>query len=679
MHEQSFTLGERHIRLETGVVAKQAHGAVLVEEGDTVLLVTATAAADDGANNPFFPLTVEYREKFSAAGKFPGGYRKREGRISDHEVLACRLVDRTVRPLFPKGFRTEVQLQATVFSYGVGTDPEVLAILGAAAALGVSELPFAGPVAAVRVGDVAGTLTAMPTMEERGSATLDLVVSASQRGLCMVEGTGDEVPEARLLEALGFAETALVPVLEAIDALAREAAPTKRQHSPPAANPEVEAAVATHCLDAIDAATQLHDKRARREALAAARRTGLDAQETDHDHEAFAHGFDTLTQSTVRRRIVEDGARIDGRRLDEVRPISGKVGWLPRVHGSSLFTRGETQAIVSCTLGTGADEQEVEHLAGKERERFYLHYSFPPYSVGETRPLRGPGRREIGHGRLAQRALTAVLPSASSFPYTIRIESEISESNGSSSMASVCGGCLALMDAGVPISRPVAGIAMGLVADGDKIAILSDILGDEDHLGDMDFKVAGTEVGVTAVQMDNKLGSLPQEVLARAVEQARQGRLVILGEMAKIIDGPRTNPKPNAPRIAVETIRPHRIRELIGPGGSIIQGIQGQTGAKLDVGQDGTVRILGASGEAVDAALARVRELVGEPEVGRVYQGVITGVKDFGCFVKVPGGIEGLIHISELSGVASLEEGKHLDVQVTGVDGQGRVKMARAS
>ncbi len=692
MWHQDVSLGQRRIRFETGRIARQAESAVLVQDGETVLLVAVSAAEAARSGLGFFPLTVEYREKYSAAGRFPGGYRKREGRISDHEILSSRLIDRTIRPLFDKEFKVETQVLVTVLSYDPETDPEVLAISGAAAALHRSSLPWTGPVAGVRVVRADGKLIAMPGPADRARASLDLVVSAGPGGLVMVEGQAAEASESEVIEALLFAQDAVAPLCAAMEEMRAATGLEKRVLETSEPDPELVAQVIALSRDPLREATMIADKRARRERIAAVREVvaetlasnGGEADSPAAEAPPAAHAeeietlFDDVLKEVIREAILSAGRRLDGRGPADIRPISGETGWLPRTHGSSLFTRGETQAMVTCTLGTGGDEQDVEDLDGVHSERFLLFYNFPPYSVGEVRPLRGPGRREIGHGNLAHRALATMLPPADAFPYTIKIESEISESNGSSSMATVCGGALALMDAGVPIVRPVAGVAMGLIMEGDQVAILSDILGDEDHLGDMDFKVAGTERGITAVQMDNKLGSLPRVVLEQALEQARAGRIHVLGEMAKVLAAPRPELAPYAPRIAVEKIRRNRIRDLIGPGGRIIQDLQAETGTKIDVDDEGTVRIAAPGGAGLEAALAKVRELCGEPEVGRVYRGTVTGVKDFGCFVRVMGSIEGLVHVSELAGAGEIGEGDPMEVRVLGVDERGRLKLARA-
>lgn len=683
-------VGRWEISIETGRVARQAHGAVLIRQGDTVLLVAVVAASEPRPGGDFFPLTVEFRERFSAAGRFPGGYRKREGRISDHEVLSSRLIDRTIRPLFPEGFLNETQVQITVLSYEPGTDPEVLAITGAAAALHISDIPFHGPVAAVRVARTEeGKWIAFPDQEERAASPLELVVSVGPSGLVMIEGEAREIPEADFLEALRFGAEAVRPLHELLDRARAGAGKEKRVVPEPQPDSELAVYVRRIAEEPMSLALRVAGKQERSLALRSVRESVTEAivgLREDPDPALMQRDvvelLHTLEAEILRRNILDLGIRADGRASNQVRPIRCEVGVLPRVHGSALFTRGETQAFVVTTLGTGRDEQEVEGLAGTERDRFHLFYNFPPYSVGEIRPLRGPGRREIGHGNLARRSLEPVLPGPEAFPYTIKIESEITESNGSSSMASVCGGCLALMDAGVPITRPVAGIAMGLIQAGDKAVVLSDIIGAEDHLGDMDFKVAGTEQGVTAVQLDNKVGSLPFDLLEKALAQAREGRLHILGEMAKALAEPRSDLAPQAPRIAVLKIRPHRIRDLIGPGGRNIQDLQADTGTRVDVTDDGTVRIYASELAALGHAKKRVFDLTGEPEVGRLYRGTVTGVKEFGCFVRLFQGIEGLVHVSELGDghvrdVAQVcAEGDTMVVKVLGVD-NGKISLSR--
>jgi polyribonucleotide nucleotidyltransferase len=701
-------VGETEITIETGKIARQADGAVLIRQGDTVILVTATAAPQPREGTDFFPLTVEYRERLSAAGRFPGGYRKKEGRTSDREIIACRLTDRTIRPLFPEGYRCEVQVLATVLSYQPGTDPEVLAITGGAVALHLSGIPFDGPVAGLRLTCTAdGHWLVFAGAEDRTDARAELVISLGPKGLVMMEGEARELPEAELVKAIQVASDAVGPLHALMEQARAAAGKAKRAFAPPTLDTDMVSAVRELATERLRAALRTPGKHQREEAVDAVKeavRRELPARFSTQpvaDDAAPADGasagvglaaaglaaaageaFSRLEHELLRRAILEDGVRADGRSTTDIRPIACEAGLIPRVHGSALFTRGETQALVVTTLGTGRDEQETESIYGSVRERFQLHYAFPPYSVGEVRPLRGPGRREIGHGNLARRALESILPTAEAFPYTIKIESEITESNGSSSMATVCGGCLALMDAGVPVRRPVAGIAMGLVQEGGAVAILSDILGVEDHLGDMDFKVAGTADGVTAVQLDNKVGSLPLDLLERALAQAHSGRVHILAEMAKTLAGPRKQLSALAPRIEVMKIRPHRIRDLIGPGGRHIQDLQADANVKIDVQDDGTVRIYAAEAGSLPHAKRRVWELTGEPEVGKIYRGTVTGVKEFGVFVRLFQGIEGLVHASELaegnirevSSVAA--EGDTLVVKVLGVEG-GRIALSR--
>ncbi len=709
-------LGGRDVVLETGRIARQANGAVLVRAGDTVVLVTAVAAAEPRAGTDFFPLTVEYRERLSAAGRFPGGYRKREGRTSDREILSCRLIDRTIRPLFPEGFRSEVQILATVLAYEPGSDPETLSILGAAAALEVSDIPFAGPVAGIRVAkNTAGEWFVFPeTAPPESDLELDLVLSLGRDGLVMMEGEAREATEADLVEAIRKAREAAGPLHALLEEARAACGKPKREFSAPAPDPVLAAAVREIALAPMQAALRIAGKQERALAVENAVRESMqrlserfgnerakEPVESDESGSGRAepgeprseargaavlkdlkdratemlHG---LESEILRRNVLEENLRADGRAPDAIRPIDCEAGLLPRVHGSALFTRGETQALVVATLGTGQDEQEVESVAGIARERFQLFYNFPSYAVGEVRPIRGPGRREIGHGNLARRALEAVLPPPDRFPYTIKIESEITESNGSSSMATVCGGCLALMDAGIPILRPVAGIAMGLIQEGGKAVVLSDILGVEDHLGDMDFKVAGTIEGITAVQLDNKVGSLPLDLLESALEQARRGRLHILEEMRKALAEPRSDLSTLAPRIAVIQIRPHRIRDLIGPGGRHIQDLQHDTGTKVEVDDTGRVRIYAFDAAALQHARRRVHDLTGEPRVGSVYRGTVTGVKDFGYFVRLFQGIEGLVHVSEAGdGTGScVSEGDPVIVKVLGVE-QGKIQLSR--
>ncbi len=685
MERREIRVLDRTFSIEWGAIGNQANGAAIAREGETVVLVTAVAAEETREGTDFFPLTVEYRERFSAAGRFPGGYRKREGAATEHEILTGRLIDRSIRPLFPEGYRNEVQVMATVLAAAPGGDPPILAILGASAALSLSDIPWEGPVAPVRIALAPeGAFLANPDAEESASSRCDLVLSFGRDGLVMAEGEAREITEPELVGALEYASATVKGLLSKLAEI-RAAGKPKRAFTPLPADPAILEAVEREGGSAARKAVHTALKHERRELLHETHSRvseGLAPAFEGREAEIDA-AWGALVEKAFRGAILEEGLRSDGRGTADIRPISSEVAWLPRVHGSAVFTRGETQSIAVCTLGTGNDEQEVEGLAGTRNERFMLFYKFPPYSVGEVRPLRGPGRREIGHGSLARRALEAVLPPPEIFPYTIKIESEITSSNGSSSMATVCGGCLSMMDAGVPILRPVAGIAMGLVREGERIAILSDILGDEDHLGDMDFKVAGTSQGITAVQLDNKIGAVPVPLLKGALEQARAGRLHILGEMAKTLPKPRRELSAHAPRVARITIGRHRIRDLIGPGGRVIQELQADTGTKVDVEDDGTVRIYAPDNASLDLARKRIDFLTGEPEIGRVYRGVVTGVKDFGIFVRLFAGIEGLVHVTELapgairdvSQIAS--EGDEMTVRVLGIDGQGKIRLSR--
>lgn len=675
------------VTLETGRIARQADGAVVLRYRDSVILATAVAAPEARPGIDFFPLTVEYRERMSAAGRIPGAYGRREGRITDAEVLTSRLADRTIRPLFPEGYLNEVQVLLTVLSADAEAAPEGLAILAAAAALNISGIPWEGPVAGVRIARAWGDWHLFPSRAQRRAADLDLVVSAGFQGLVMVEGEAREAPESLILAALERGEKACRELCTALERF-REAAGKPRPVFIPAggdgrADRRVEEAGAA----GLSVALSITEKQARRQALEDWRKTVVLslAGEFPEGEAAVKDAAEALVRRFIRGRVAEQGRRLDGREPAAIRPIWGETGWLPRCHGSAIFSRGETQALVSCTLGTGRDEQRIETLEGETSLRFLLHYNFPPYSVGEIRPLRGPGRREIGHGNLAWRALHAVLPEEEEFPYTLRLVSDISESNGSSSMATVCGGCLALMDAGVPLRRPVAGIAMGLIQEQGRTAILSDILGDEDHLGDMDFKVAGTTEGITAIQMDNKLGAVAPELMAQALEQAREGRLQILQAMAGILPGPRAELSPSAPRIVSLRIRPERIRDVIGSGGRTIQEIQAVTGATIEVADDGLVRVYTKDAGAAAEATRRIRHLTLEPEVGKVYRGEVILVRDFFAIVRLGATLEGRLHVSELDHrrvdkVSSLlREGEEVTVRVLGVDKQGKIVLSRKS
>lgn len=685
MYQEKIEWPGGNLILETGRLARQADGAVVLRHRETVILATAVAAADPRPGADFFPLTVEYRERLAASGRIPGAYGRREGRITDGEVLTSRLVDRTVRPLFSDGYFNEVQVLLTVLSADGEVAPEGLAILGAAAALHLSGIPWNGPVAGVRIARAWGEWHLFPTRAQRAAADLDLVVSSGTKGLVMVEGEAQEVPESVVLQALERGEKACRELCAALDRLRAAAGKKGIPFVPPATDKVLGERVREGGEAGLVRALEVSGKQGRHEALDVWKQeilAGLAGEFPEREADLTA-ACEDLVRTTIRRRIVHEGRRLDGRGPADIRPIWGEVGWLPRCHGSAVFTRGETQALVSCTLGTGRDEQRVETLEGEISRRFLLHYNFPPFSVGETRPLRAPGRREIGHGNLAYRALHPVLPPVESFPYTVRLVSDIAESNGSSSMATVCGGCLALMDAGVPIHRPVAGIAMGLIQEEGRTAILSDILGDEDHLGDMDFKVAGTSAGITAIQMDNKLGAVPSDLMAAALEQAREGRLHILGAMADVLAAVRPNLAPNAPRIVSVRIRPERIRDVIGSGGRTIQEIQAVTGATVDVSDDGLVRIYSSEAAGAAEALRRIRHLTLEPEVGKVYRGEVILVRDFFAIVRLGASLEGKLHVSELENrrvdkVGSvLREGDEVKVRVLGVDRQGKIVLSR--
>ncbi|MCU0613377.1 MAG: polyribonucleotide nucleotidyltransferase, partial [Candidatus Eisenbacteria bacterium] len=614
-HSVRATTGGRELIFETGAIACLAHGSVVARQGDAVVLAAVVASHDPPGERDFFPLTVEYREKLASAGRIPGGYLRRESRATEAETLAARFVDRSIRPLFPEGFLNETQATITVLSYDPDVDPGVLAINAASAALRCSGIPWDGPVAAVRVAQAGETLTAAPTAAERADASLDLLVSFTCAGLVMAEGRMDQHGEERIVEVIGFARGHVTPILQAQDELRSLAGVPARDFVPEPIPCEVVAAVEGQLFPLLGALIGASSKQERRKVVESATRRVRAALASLAPESMLDRAMSLALRRHLRDAVLR-GMRLDGRRLDEVRPISAVTGWLPRAHGSAVFTRGETQAVVTCTLGTGREELEMETLDGPVRRPFMLHYNFPPYSVGEIKPSRGPGRRELGHGNLARAALEPVLPPAAEFPYTIRVESDITQSNGSSSMATVCGGSLALMDAGVPISAPVAGVAMGLVLEGPSHTVLTDIMGDEDHAGDMDFKVAGTRKGVTAIQLDNKLGAVPENLLAGALAQAQAARLDILDAMDRARSEPRTGPRDGVPRVEMVRIRPNRIRELIGPSGKTIQDIQTGTGARVEVDRDGTVRVYADSQPKIARAVGRIRELTGFAEVG---------------------------------------------------------------
>ena len=676
--------GGRKLVLETGKVARQADGAVMARYGETIVLCAVVGARTAKPGQDFFPLTVNYQEKAFAAGKIPGGFFRREGRPSEAETLISRLIDRPIRPLFPDGFRNEVQVIATVLSHDLENDPDIVALVGCSAALTLSGIPFFGPVGAARVGYKDGQYLLNPTADERATSELDLVLAGTSDGVLMVESEAQELTEEVMLGAVTFGHAAFQPVIQGIIELAERAA---KDPWPLPETSEEEKTLAAR-VDALAraglaAAYREPQKQVRQEAVATAKKDAAAALASEGLDADQAKGlFKDLEADIVRNAILDTGLRIDGRDTKTVRPIVAEVGVLPRAHGSALFTRGETQALCVATLGTGQDEQIVDALAGEYREHFMLHYNFPPYSVGETGRMGSPGRREIGHGKLAWRALHPLLPAKDAFPYTLRIVSEITESNGSSSMATVCGSSLALMDAGVPLPRPVAGIAMGLIKEDRGFAVLSDILGDEDHLGDMDFKVAGTEKGVTSLQMDIKITSITPDIMKVALAQARDGRLHILGEMGKAINGARSDVAATAPRITIINVPKEKIREVIGTGGKVIREIVEQTGAKIDIEDDGTIKIAATEQSQAQKAIDWIRGIVAEPEIGVIYSGKVVKIAEFGAFVNFLGSRDGLVHISELAQgrIAKTGDvvnvGDAVKVKVVGFDERGKVKLS---
>jgi polyribonucleotide nucleotidyltransferase len=670
--------------LETGKVARQADGAVVASYGDTVVLATVVGARSAKPGQDFFPLTVNYQEKFFAAGRIPGGFFKREGRPTEKETLVSRLIDRPIRPLFPHGFRNEVQVIVTVLSHDLENDPDIVALVAASAALTISGIPFFGPVGAARVAYIGGEYVLNPTTSQKEESKLDLVLAGTVEGVLMVESEASELSEEIMLGAVTFGHAAFQPVIQAIIELAEHAAkepwPLPEESE---ATKTLTARVDALAREDIRAAYTETVKQVRQEKIAAAKKAAqATLKEEGLDAEAAKGLFKELEADIVRNNILDTGLRIDGRNTVTVRPILAEVGVLPRTHGSALFTRGETQALVVATLGTAQDEQLIDAVEGEFKEHFMLHYNFPPYSVGETGRMGSPGRREIGHGKLAWRAVHPLLPSKEAFPYTLRIVSEITESNGSSSMATVCGTSLALMDAGVPLKRPVAGIAMGLIKEDRGFAVLSDILGDEDHLGDMDFKVAGTEAGVTSLQMDIKITSITPEIMAIALEQAKHGRLHILGEMAKALTANREGVSANAPKVTVISVPKEKIRDIIGTGGKVIREIVEQTGAKIDIDDDGTVKISATDDKKTQAAIEKIRGIVAEPEVGVIYVGKVVKTADFGAFVNFLGAKDGLVHISELAAgrvnktTDVVKQGDIVKVKVIGFDDRGKVKLS---
>ena len=680
---KTFEYGGHQVVLETNRIARQATGAVVASVGDTVVLCTVVANPKANPNQDFFPLTVNYQEKTYAAGRIPGGFLRREGRPSDKETLTSRLIDRPIRPLFPKGFMNAVQVIPTVMSVDKDMDPDIPAMIGCSAALAISGIPFAGPIAAARVGFVEDRYVLNPGYEELESSHLNMVVAGTKSAVLMVESEAKELTEDQMLGAVLFGHQEMQVVIDAIEALQAEAGKPRWHFEPPAANEAALQAVQAAVESDLGDAYRITDKQERQLKVRAARDAALQqVGEGDLDEDDVADAFAKIEKSIVRERVLNGEPRIDGRDLHTVRPIIAEVGVLPKTHGSALFQRGETQAIVVATLGTMRDSALIDALAGTYKDHFMLHYNFPPYSVGEEGFMGAPKRREIGHGWLARRGVSACLPDVEDFPYTIRVVSEITESNGSSSMASVCGTSMALMDAGIPVKAPIAGVAMGLVKEGNRFAVLTDILGDEDHLGDMDFKVAGTAAGVTALQMDIKIDGITEEIMEQALEQAHGARQQILAEMGKAITESRATVSENAPSMVVLKVHPDKIRDIIGKGGSTIRSIVEDTGAEVDVEDDGSVRIYGSSAESRDAAVARVEEITAEAEIGKIYHGRVERIVDFGAFINILPGKDGLLHISQIAKervekvTDYLQEGQMIDVVCLDLDERGRIKLS---
>ena len=686
-HSVQTQVNKQALSIETGKVAKQADGAVVVRCGGTVVLSTVVAAKSpmEGRDRDFLPLTVEYRERAYAGGRIPGGFFKREGRPDEKETLTCRLIDRPLRPLFPKSFRNELQIINLVISADDENDPDMLALVGSSAAVAVSGIPFSAPIGAVRVALVEGQLVANPTYKQLAASPLEIVIAGTEDAVLMVESGGREISEEQMLEALAFGHEQCKQIARIQKDLAAQAGkPQWAFDAKAGADPALEARVKELATAKVVKALAIHEKQARAQALEGVFEEVWVALGVDEAlRPKVREALDKVEKAEVRRMIVEKGVRLDGRRVTEVRPIWSEIGYLPRVHGSALFTRGETQALVAATLGTKNDEQKLESFEGDVFRRFMLHYNFPSFSTGEVKRFGTPGRREIGHGALAQRAIEAVMPAREVFPYTVRVVSDILESNGSSSMASVCGASMALMDAGVPLTAPVAGIAMGLVKEGDKVGILTDIMGSEDHYGDMDFKVAGTEKGITALQMDIKIGGVSIDIMRQALAQAREARLHVLAKMAETIRAPRAEMSPYAPRFVTIKIRPEKIREIIGPGGKVIRGMQEKTGAKIDVEDDGKVTIFSANSGAAQMAVDMIQDICREAELDRIYVGKVKSIKEFGAFVEIMPGTEGLLHISQIAesrirAVGDvLSEGDQVVVKVLEIDGNGKIRLSR--
>ncbi|MFH1262541.1 MAG: polyribonucleotide nucleotidyltransferase [Pseudomonadota bacterium] len=688
MKAVSIQFHGRTLSVEVGRVAKQANGSAYIKYGDTVILVTAVANRTEKEGQDFLPLTVDYFERYPAAGRIPGGFFKREGRQTERETLTSRLTDRPIRPLFPDNYQRETQVIATVLSFDKENDPDILALLGASTALQISEIPFHGPVAAVRVGRIEGQLVCNPLISQLATSDLDLVIAASRDAIVMVEGQANEVPEAEVLAAMKFGFESVQPLLDLQDELQKAVGKPKWVLKEVQGTKPLEDKIRSIVGGKLAEALKIKEKLPRYTFLADTKQellAKLTAEDPSYADQAksISETFSEIVSSEIRKRIVSTGTRVDQRDTKTVRPITIEVGLLPRTHGSALFTRGETQAIVTTTLGTSDDEQRIDSLSGEWRQKFMLHYNFPPFSVGECKPMRGPARREIGHGVLAHRAIGKILPKEN-FPYTIRVVSDILESHGSSSMATVCGATLSLMDAGVPIKAPVAGIAMGLIKEGDKFFVLSDISGDEDHIGDMDFKVAGTSAGVTAVQMDIKVRGIDWKVLENALHQAKEGRLHILAKMNEAISAPRPEMSPYAPRIETMQINVDKIREVIGPGGKMIRSICEQSGAKVDIEDSGIITIASADATALAKARELITLIVAEPEIGRIYKGKVARIMEYGAFVEIMPGTDGLVHISQIHSENGrvenvtdvLKEGDEIEVKVISVDRMGKIKLS---
>jgi polyribonucleotide nucleotidyltransferase len=684
---KTFKYGDHDVTLETGQIARQANGSVMVSMGDTRVLVTVVGRREADPGRPFFPLTVNYQEKFYAAGRIPGGFFKREGRPTEYETLICRLIDRPIRPLFPKGFMNEVQVIATLMSSNPDINGDIPALIGTSAALALSGMPFNGPIGAARVGYIDGNYVLNPTTTQLKDSDLDLVVAGTESAVLMVESEAKLLSEDVMLGAVTFGHEASKTVVQAVKELAEEVGVESWGWEAPAVDEDLAGKVSAAATEGLTSAYAIADKMQRRDAIGEVKKSVVDALCDAEDETAPAAAdvsgaFSKLEKSLVREHILSGNPRIDGRDLSTVRPISVECGVLPRAHGSALFTRGETQAIVATTLGTGRDAQIIDAVTGEYKDPFMLHYNFPPFCVGETGFMSGPKRREIGHGRLARRGVAAMLPTMEDFPYVIRVVSEITESNGSSSMASVCGTSLALMDAGVPVKAPVAGIAMGLIKEGDRFAVLSDILGDEDHLGDMDFKVAGSEEGITALQMDIKIEGINEEIMKIALSQARDGRNFILGEMNKVLNAPRGEMSEYAPRLMTVKVHPDKIRDVIGKGGVTIRSITEETGCTIDISDDGTVTIASVNKEAADAARKRIEQITADVEPGQVFEGKVIKIMNFGAFVSLTPGRDGLVHISQLSNervenvTDVVKEGDMVKVKVLEVDKQGRIRLS---